>query len=286
MSNEDIQLVGLSRNKDNLSRDKYYTKPSLAEKYVNIFKEVINPTDNDIIVEPSAGDGSFSDILRSHSNLYSYDIEPKKSYITELDFLQLDVSIFDDMKVHCIGNPPFGKNGNLANSFVKKCSEFAESISFILPKSFKKPSCYRAFPLKFHKIFQEDCPDKSFVVNGEEYTAECVFQIWIKKEYEREKEHIPTPLGYKYVKKNQNPHISVTRVGGSSGRATTSYQKKSIQSNLFITFDDDVRKRIDLNKIVAQINEIKHPFNNTVAARSIAKSEFTMLINKLLNDYK
>ena len=50
-------------------------------------------------------------------------------------------------KIHIIGNPPFGRQSSLAIKFIKKSAEFCDSISFILPKSFKKDSLKKHFPL-------------------------------------------------------------------------------------------------------------------------------------------
>ena len=48
-------------------------------------------------------------------------------------------------KMHIIGNPPFGRQSSLAIKFIKKSCEFCDSISFILPKSFKKDSLKKHF---------------------------------------------------------------------------------------------------------------------------------------------
>lgn len=276
------QQVGLSRNKEGVSKDQYYTNPILAQQCIDIFIDTVQPDIEDIMIEPSAGNGSFSDILKEDWNLYSYDIEPKKEYIMELDFLKLDVRMFEGKRVHCIGNPPFGKNGSLAKQFIKKCCKFSQSVSFILPKSFKKPSCYRVFPLNFHKIFEGDCPSKSFVVNGKEYDAQCVFQIWIKKDEVREEELKLEPVGYSFINKNKNPHLAITRVGGRSGKAHIDFQGRSEQTHLYVRLSDDVISSLNLDEFVSRLNNIKHDFNNTAGPRSIAKAELIPLINNEL----
>lgn len=285
MAANDIQKVGLLRNKQGVSRDKYYTKPSVAQKYIDTFFEVVKPSDTDFVIEPSAGDGAFSCNLKDKCNLLCYDIEPKQSYIIELDFLTIDSSLFDELKVHCIGNPPFGSSGSLAKQFVKKCCEFAYSVSFILPKSFKKPSTYRCFPFHFHKVYEEDCPKKSFVVNNKAYNAECVFQIWIRKDVERPKEVVVKPAGYTFVEKHRQPHIALTRVGGGSGKAHLNCKDKSCQSNLFIKFNDNIINNIHLETFVSQFNKQQHEFNNTAGPRSIAKTEFIPMMNEQLRLY-
>lgn len=285
MQNNNIQKVGLSRHKDGISRDKYYTKPSIAETYINKVFKIVDITEQDLVIEPSAGDGAFSNALKDKCNLLSYDIEPKQADIIEMDFLTIDPTLFKGIRVHFIGNPPFGSNGKLVKQFIKKCCSFAESVSFILPKSFKKPSCYRVFPLNFHKIYEEDCPKKSFSVNGKEYDAECVFQVWIKKDEKRKEEETVKALGYCFVKRNNKPHIALTRVGGNSGKAHIDYHEKNVESHLFVKFNDNISNNIELDKFVLQFNQLKHEYNNTVGPRSISKTEFIPLLNEQLRLY-
>ena len=85
-------------------------------------------------------------------------------------------------KIHIIGNPPFGRQSSLARKFIKKSCDFCDTLSFILPKSFKKDSFQKTFPLYFHLVYQVDLPEKSFQVNSKDYNVPCVFQIWIKRD--------------------------------------------------------------------------------------------------------
>ena len=50
-----MKKVGLKRN----TIDKYYTKIAVAKQCVDIVTQNINILENDIIIEPSAGNGSF-----------------------------------------------------------------------------------------------------------------------------------------------------------------------------------------------------------------------------------
>ena len=49
------QNKGLKRN----TIDKYYTKPSIVEQCIELVKKYINISHNDLIIEPSASNGSF-----------------------------------------------------------------------------------------------------------------------------------------------------------------------------------------------------------------------------------
>jgi len=104
------------------------------QKYINI-------GENDLIIEPSAGNGSFIKIIKELSKNYKfYDLLQENKEIVKQDFLLLDVEEIIKLynKVHIIGNPPFGRQSSLAIQFIKKCCSFADTISFILPKSFRK----------------------------------------------------------------------------------------------------------------------------------------------------
>lgn len=101
----------------------------------------MNIKKNDLVIEPSAGNGSFIESIKTLVNNYKfYDLEPEHSEIHKQDFLEFDYTKFNQQfaNIHIIGNPPFGRQSSLAIKFIKKCCLFSKSISFILPKSFKK----------------------------------------------------------------------------------------------------------------------------------------------------
>lgn len=126
------QTSGLKRN----AIDKYYTKESVVDNCIGYVKEHVNIDEDDLIIEPSAGNGSFIDGIKSLSKNYRFfDIAPENDEIVEQDFLEY---VWEKKTTHVIGNPPFGRQSSTAIQFIKKSSLFAKSISFILPKSFKK----------------------------------------------------------------------------------------------------------------------------------------------------
>ena len=177
---ETKQTKGLNRN----TIDKYYTKDIVVELCLNLVKKYIEIKTDDLIIEPSAGNGSFITGIKSLTNNFRfYDLEPDNTEIIKQDYLLYDYGIIKNAfsKIHIIGNPPFGRQSSLAIKFIKKSCEFCDSVSFILPKSFKKDSLKKTFPLNFHLIFEIDLPDKSFLVDGVEHNVPCIFQIWGKK---------------------------------------------------------------------------------------------------------
>lgn len=269
------QSKGLKRN----TIDKYYTKESVAKECIELVKKYIPINNNDIIIEPSAGSGVFIPYIKLlTNNWYFYDIEPEHPEIILQDYLLFTMKeIESSQKIHVIGNPPFGRQSSIAIKFIKKSCEFANSISFILPKSFKKESLKRAFPLHFHLVYEIDIPFNSFLVNNSEHDVPCVFQVWQKRDTLREIVLKQDPQGFEFVKKmdEPKPDISFRRVGVNAGKIDTDLEK-SEQSHYFIRFTNN--KPLDEN--IQNILKIKYEFNNTVGQKSISKQE---LIKEFIN---
>ena len=274
------QTKGLTRN----TIDKYYTKPSVVNTCLTLVKKHITIGSNDLIIEPSAGNGAFiSGIKEMVNNYLFYDLEPENNEIVKQDYLNLNYNNITSKgtktNIHIIGNPPFGRQSSLAIKFIKKSCEFCDSISFILPKSFKKDSMKSKFPLNFHLTFEEDLPDKSFLVDGIEHNVPCVFQIWQKKSYNRNVVEKIEPIGFVFVDKTESPDISFRRVGVNAGTIDTNIESKSVQSHYFIKFTNN--KTIVDN--IQMLSSITYNFNNTVGPKSISKPELIKEFIKVLS---
>jgi hypothetical protein len=133
------------------------------------------------------------------------------------------------------------------------------------------------FPLNFHLIFEMNLPDDSFLVNGVSYDVPCIFQIWIRKNFNREEVKILEPIGFKFVKKEENPDISFRRVGVNAGMISQDIEK-SPQSHYFIKFTNSE----SIEKILNSLREINFSFDNTVGPKSISKQELISEFNKYL----
>lgn len=268
---------GLKRN----CIDKFYTKPEVAETCVSLFKSVIKVKKTDVIIEPSAGSGVFITPLRKISkNLVCYDIQPEHPSINTQDFLTLDVSPFREKSVHIVGNPPFGRQSSLARKFITKSCSFAQTVSFILPKSFKKESFMNTFPLEFHLVKAHDLPPCAFTLEGSPYPVPCVFQVWERKDYPREVNEVVVPSYYSYVKKDQNPSLSFRRVGVYAGALSESIEDKSAQSHYFLKMRPD----IDVQEFIERYRQrVTFDFENTVGPKSISKRELDRKLQDLLN---
>ncbi len=273
-----MQNKGLKRN----TIDKYYTSTKCVETCIELIKKNINIDNDDLCIEPSAGNGAFIKYIKtlSNHNLF-YDIKPEHPEIKKLDYTKFYYKIIKNKykNIHIIGNPPFGRQSSLAIKFIKKSCEFCNTLSFILPKSFKKNSLQKHFPLNFHLILQQDLEKNSFKLNDDDYDVPCVFQIWIKKEFNREVPIKLTPNKFRFVKKNNEHDISFRRVGVNAGKIDTNTTDKSEQSHYFIKFNVPLTDEIYFN--ISNINYSCK--DNTVGPRSISKQELIKEFNLIIN---
>lgn len=270
-------------NRDTI--DKYYTKNTVVDFCIELIKQHIEISKNDLIIEPSAGNGAFIENIKLLSDNYLFfDIEPENDLIIKQDFLSYNLTTKQKQilkplsKIHIIGNPPFGRQSSTAIKFIKKSAEFADTISFILPKSFKKQSVKDKLPLNFHLKYEIDVPNNGFLVNGIEHDVPCVFQIWEKSLIQnRAKSTKLEPTFYKFVKKNEKPDIAFRRVGVYAGKIYQDINDKSEESHFFIKFTNDDTIENNMNKF----KSINFETNNTVGPKSISKQELIKYTNNI-----
>jgi predicted RNA methylase len=272
------QTTGLKRK----TIDKYYTSTIAVKKCMELISNNIEINEDDLCIEPSAGNGSFIDYIKTLFTFYKfYDLEPENAEIFKQDYLAFDYNNIDDTKFnkkHVIGNPPFGRQSSLAIKFIKKSCEYCDTLSFILPKSFKKDSMKKHVPLKFHLAVEYDLPVNSFLVDNKEHDVPCVFQIWIKKDNNRSVPEKLKPNNFKFVKKDENPDISFRRVGVYAGNIDKNIENKSSQSHYFIKFDNPL-----VDEKYTELSNINYPSkNNTVGPKSISKPELIKEFNMII----
>jgi hypothetical protein len=284
----DLELVAMTSNekKTGLKRqtiDKFYTKPSVAQALVDfVLQHIELDTDHDLLIEPSAGNGSFVDPLRKTGCVtWFYDISPEHPDVQQQDYLEFNPAGLTTKKIHVIGNPPFGRQSTLAIQFIKHSALFAESFSFILPRSFKKDSLMSKVPSMFHLVAEKDMGNASFLVDGNEYEVPCVFQIWKRSSIARAVIEKQKPCGYCFVKYTQPHDIAVRRVGIYAGRVvSTNTSELSPQSHYYIKFDKNVELASGL---VAALNSVKYKTKECVSGPcSIGQQDIIPEYNKIL----
>ena len=155
--------------------DKFYTQSHVAKHCFDFLHEKLNISEQAIYLEPSAGGGSFLNLLPSYIAL---DFAPEDDRITEQDYLTYQT---DRTNFITIGNPPFGSRSKLAINFFNKASTMSDVIAFIVPVSFMKWSVQKNLNSNFALHSYTYLEPESFSSNGEPYSVRTVFQIWVKK---------------------------------------------------------------------------------------------------------
>ena len=145
--------------------DKYYTSKEKAKYCIEKTYDIIGRNKITEIIEPSAGDGSFSNLM----NCISYDIEPEHNNIIKQDFLKLNLGYKKGRLF--IGNPPFGEKNLLSMKFFKHCIKMGDYISFILPISQYKNNQQM---FEFDLIHSEDLGIEAY----SDVKVHCCFNIY------------------------------------------------------------------------------------------------------------
>ena len=276
-----VQEKGLKRD----PIDKFFTRDDTVSICRDLVKEHNFIGGSDLVIEPCAGNGSFINLAKELSeNTRFYDIDPEHSEVTKMDFFDIDM---DELKktyktLHFIGNPPFGRQSSTAKRFIRRACKYGDTISFILSKSFKKPSMQKVFDKYFHLIQQIDIPDNSFTANGKTINVPCVFQIWKRCSVERNVTTVPKSNGFEYVKiGNDIPDFSVARVGYSAGTAYNDITK-SKSSHYFIKLDEKYSSANSVQQIIDKLNTVSFEQENTIGPLSISKPEVTLALNEII----
>lgn len=162
--------------------DKFYTKPKIAERCIETVGKYFSWSEWNLIIEPSAGNGSFYKNIPT-SNKIGLDIMPEHKDIKQQDFFTY-LPPKDKNKILVIGNPPFGRISSLAIKFFNHASEFANVIAFIIPRTFRRISVQNKLNLYFHLIHDEEIPTEPCSFTPA-MSVKCCFQIWQKKESAR-----------------------------------------------------------------------------------------------------
>jgi len=160
---------------DNL--DKFYTVPNIAIKCLDQIGSLFPWPEWNLVVEPSAGNGSFFINIPSDKKI-GMDISPDHADIIQQDFFTY--TPVHNGKILVVGNPPFGRVCSTAVKFFNHAAEWSSVIAFIVPRTFRRPSVHNRLNGRFHLVFDDDVPlvPCSFYPT---MMVKCCFQIWEKK---------------------------------------------------------------------------------------------------------
>lgn len=156
------------RKQESINLEKYYTPIETAKYCIDKAFEIIGKENISDIIEPSAGNGSFSLQL---DGCKAYDIEPEHESIIKQNFLELDLEYKKGRLI--ISNPPFGKGNYEAVRFYKKSIKLGDYIAFILPISQLNNNMHM---YEFDLIHSEDLGNLKYC-NADKLVS-CCFNIY------------------------------------------------------------------------------------------------------------
>lgn len=196
--------------------DKFYTPHDVASRCVARVMEVVGLRPDDLYIEPSAGAGAFCAHLPG-DRLMALDIAPEAPGIEIQDFLTFQ---FPDHagRLIVIGNPPFGHKGTLARAFLRKAMEHADTVAYILPASYAKPSMQRGIDRSFHLVHEEMLPGQPFETYLGDRIVNTVFQIWRRQAVPRD--IVPETIGetdFAFTKDLTQADMVIRRAGARAG---------------------------------------------------------------------
>ena len=173
--------------------DKFYTKRDTSKQCYDNLIEILLDHDinlkNVIFIEPSAGDGSFLEVINESRK--GFDIKPptiNPYKIIQNDFLKTDIIQFlskNDLKKQTIiiGNPPFGKKSKLAINFLNKSLEYSKIVGFIVPIQFRKWSVQSKIKCDAKLLMDITLDENIFEIVGKTYKVRCCFQVWARNDF-------------------------------------------------------------------------------------------------------
>ena len=167
--------------------DKFYTVPSVAKECLTRVGERYSWDSWDLVLEPSAGNGSFFLQIPTPTKL-GLDLRPDHPQVHQRDFFTFLPSVSGRILV--VGNPPFGKVSSLAIKFFNHAATFASVIAFIVPRTFRRRSVQNKLDLSFHLLYDIELSLEPCAFSPP-MMAKCCFQIWEKSEQKRVLEDLP-----------------------------------------------------------------------------------------------
>ena len=175
-----------------------------------------------------------------------------------------------------IGNPPYGKNSNLAIKFLNLGARLSTKVRYVLPRTFRKVSVHNKLDSRLHLIHDQTVPDHMFPQS----IVTC-FQIWESKSTPRhtiqKNTHHPD---LEFVTPEQ-ANVCVGRVGeGPCGKVfVREFDHRSINTHYFIRTTPDVIER--LQKLSDQFRQAGA---QTVGMPSLSKHELIDIYTQNLRD--
>ena len=268
--------------------DKFYTLPECSKKCIDKTCELYDITRWDLIIEPSAGNGSFFLQIPSDKKI-GIDILPEDENIIKQDFLDYYPPENKEI-ILVIGNPPFGRVSSLAIKFFNHSAKWATVIAFIIPRTFRKVSIQNRLDDRFHLVYDEEIPNKPCCFTPE-MSVKCCFQIWEKKENKRELLELPkTHNDWEFLKLGKrdsagqptpplNADFALRAYGGKIGEIKTE-ELNELRPKSWHWF----KSNIDKNILIDRLTKLDYSNSvNTARQNSMGRAELVALYTEYVD---
>jgi hypothetical protein len=229
-----------------IEHDKYYTSTTLAKYCIDKTFEIIGKENIAEIIEPSAGNGSFSNQLE----YIAYDLFPEHKNIIKQDYLKLKAEYKQGRLI--IGNPPYGRCMNLAQKFFKKSIEISDYVAFILPIS-QLNNTQSMF--EFDLIYSEDLGECEY----SDRILHCCFNIYKRPINGLNKQQRTKLKDIKIIRQDSKQYDEIINYdirmcywgNGSAGKILKEDEHYSAEYKI-IVLNDNVREEVV--RVLSEVN--------------------------------
>lgn len=244
-------------------QDKFYTKDAIVLSCLKPIELLLKQSD--IVVEPSAGAGAFTKQIKN-KKVFAFDINPEHPDILQRNWFDVNRDDIGKGSLLVLGNPPFGVRSDLAKRFIQHSVKLnAESIAFILPKTFSKALNQRKslFPLEYRLVIENGLDDESFTLEGNSFHIPCRWFVWTKN-----KSFMPEINLRKSLLPDHPDFIFMTRLSpdadfclnGNNGKIRNIEDITNPKAEHFIKVAD----RNKVNSVRDNFNKLEFNFNSSV----------------------
>ena len=269
-------------------KEQYYTNPDVVDLCIREVQKHID-IKNHVILEPCGGTGEFIEGLRragvSDDKIVSFDIEPKHPMVQAGDYLE---TAFASENLISITNPPFGRASSLAKKFFNHAAGHCEFICYLVPKSWRKWTVHNSLDKSFHLIADIEMPKNCFYLSSgekkEKDVLNTVFQIWERRDYQRQKIQVPDHKLIKKVlpKKNEqgqkivsDANYSIITFGHSCGKTAEIQGDVPYKTTtMYLKIDKD-----EVKEALQQVNLSKY-YNNVSYVQALSIQEINYELNE------
>ncbi|MEN9752360.1 MAG: hypothetical protein RL670_51, partial [Actinomycetota bacterium] len=217
-------------------KEQYYTPSDLAAELVSLVAEAVGGLAGKTVLEPAGGTGAFIAAAEAAgaSEIHSFDIEPLHGSVAKADFLTQNLSLRGAV---AISNPPFGRNNSLSIPFFNKAAEYADTIAFIVPRSWRKWSVINRldpnFRLTFDRDLQINYVDAAGKLISKKRALNTCFQIWQRSEQARGQLAV-RDNGFITKTSPELADISLTIFGYGCGSVRTVFERRPNTTQMFL----------------------------------------------------